>query len=94
MPAEPTPPLSEESLVSTSTAAQAVGALSGLQMAMRDRDGGSGFALGNGGLTLEQMVREELRPILKAWLDQNLPGVVERLVEKEIRRLSRQADQG
>ena len=35
------------------------------------------------------MVREMLRPMLKAWLDENLPGIVERLVQSEIERLAR-----
>ncbi len=37
------------------------------------------------------MVRDMLRPMLKAWLDENLPGVVERLVGAEIERLARGA---
>jgi cell pole-organizing protein PopZ len=32
-------------------------------------------------------VREELRPLLKDWLDQHLPGLVERLVRSEIERV-------
>jgi len=32
-----------------------------------------------------------LRPMLKAWLDENLPGIVERLVRAEIERLARGA---
>jgi uncharacterized protein len=39
--------------------------------------------------TLEDLVREMLRPMLKSWLDDNLPGVVERLVRSEIERVSR-----
>jgi hypothetical protein len=39
--------------------------------------------------TLEDLVREMLRPMLKAWLDDNLPGMVERLVRSEIERVSR-----
>jgi cell pole-organizing protein PopZ len=39
--------------------------------------------------TLEDIVREMLRPMLKAWLDDNLPGLVERLVRAEIERVSR-----
>jgi uncharacterized protein len=37
------------------------------------------------------MVREMLRPILKTWLDENLPAIVERLVRAEIERLARGA---
>jgi cell pole-organizing protein PopZ len=39
--------------------------------------------------TLEDLVREMLRPMLKAWLDDNLPHMVERLVRAEIERVSR-----
>jgi cell pole-organizing protein PopZ len=46
-----------------------------------------GTLLYRGGPTLEDMVREEIRPLLKAWLDENLPPVVERLVRAEIERV-------
>jgi hypothetical protein len=39
--------------------------------------------------TLEDLVREMLRPLLKGWLDDNLPEIVERLVKAEIERVSR-----
>jgi cell pole-organizing protein PopZ len=41
----------------------------------------------SGGPTLEDIVREEIRPMLKAWLDANLPSLVERLVSAEIERV-------
>jgi cell pole-organizing protein PopZ len=46
----------------------------------------------NSGFTIEQYVLEMLRPILREWLDQNLPTMVERLVDREIEKLSRRAD--
>ena len=39
--------------------------------------------------TLEDVVRETLRPMLKSWLDENLPAVVERMVQAEIERVAR-----
>ena len=39
--------------------------------------------------TLEDVVRETLRPMLKSWLDENLPGVVGRMVRAEIERVTR-----
>jgi uncharacterized protein len=39
--------------------------------------------------TLEDLVREMLRPLLKTWLDDNLPAMVERLVRAEIERVAR-----
>jgi hypothetical protein len=41
------------------------------------------------GRTLEEVVSELLRPMLKTWLDENLPEMVERLVRAEIERVSR-----
>ncbi|NGM21983.1 DUF2497 domain-containing protein [Roseomonas stagni] len=40
-----------------------------------------------GGPSIEDVVREELRPLLKEWLDQHLPPLVERLVRAEIERV-------
>jgi uncharacterized protein len=40
-----------------------------------------------GGPTIEDLVRAELRPLLKQWLDTFLPGMVERLVRAEIERV-------
>ncbi|WP_181706954.1 PopZ family protein [Chthonobacter rhizosphaerae] len=45
--------------------------------------------LSNNAKTLDDLVKEMLRPMLKVWLDENLPGIVERLVRAEIERVSR-----
>jgi uncharacterized protein len=39
--------------------------------------------------TVEDLMKEMLRPMLKAWLDDNLPAMFERLVQAEIRRVTR-----
>jgi cell pole-organizing protein PopZ len=52
----------------------------------------SGLNLSNQGMTIENMLADMLRPMLKEWLDENLPSVVERMVEKEISRISRGLD--
>jgi uncharacterized protein len=41
------------------------------------------------GRTLEDVVRELLRPLLKQWLDDNLPGIVQSTVEAEVARIAR-----
>lgn len=41
------------------------------------------------GRTLEDVVRELLRPLLKQWLDENLPTIVETQVKAEVERISR-----
>jgi uncharacterized protein len=45
--------------------------------------------IGQNARTLEDLVREMLRPMLKSWLDDNLPSMVERIVRAEIERVSR-----
>lgn len=44
--------------------------------------------MGQSNRTLEDLTRELLRPMLKAWLDENLPPLVERIVREEIGRLA------
>jgi uncharacterized protein len=45
--------------------------------------------LSNNARTLEDLVKEMLRPLLKTWLDDNLPNLVEKIVRAEIERVSR-----
>ena len=44
-------------------------------------------AVHRGGPTIEDLVRAEIRPLLKDWLDNHLPPLVERLVRAEIERV-------
>jgi len=48
-----------------------------------------GPTVGPNNRTIESMVMEMLRPMLKDWLEKNLPPIVERFVEREIVRLTR-----
>ena len=41
--------------------------------------------------TLEDVTRDLLRPLLQAWLDENLPGIVEEQVRLEVERIARQS---
>ena len=47
------------------------------------------FASLGGERQLQDMAQELLRPMLKQWLDSNLPPLVERLVREEIERVAR-----
>lgn len=47
-----------------------------------------------GSVTLEDIVKELLTPILRQWIDQHVPGLVERLVREELEKLARQAREG
>jgi cell pole-organizing protein PopZ len=41
------------------------------------------------GNALEELVREMLRPLMKAWLDENLPAIVQARVDEEVERIAR-----
>jgi cell pole-organizing protein PopZ len=90
-PAEPpsaAPAPAEGGLVAPAVAAAAAAALGTLaRSAAPER----ATRLAAGGPTLEEMVREELRPLLKEWLDANLPALVERVVRSEIERVVNRA---
>ena len=70
---------------SAAAAASSVGAL--LRTISQER----GSQVYRGGPTIEDLVREEIRPLLKVWLDQHLPPMVERLVRQEIERVTGRA---
>jgi cell pole-organizing protein PopZ len=78
-------------IASAATAGAAAAAFAELAAASRERHREGELPLGGGDRTLEAIVREALRPMLQAWLDENLPGVVERLVREEIARAAREA---
>jgi cell pole-organizing protein PopZ len=92
--AAPLPPASE-SLVSAPTASSAASALSSLantvEIERLSSAPNTATFIGNGSRTLEDMVVELMRPLLKDWLDKNLPAVVERLVQKEIEHIARRS---
>ena len=50
------------------------------------------IAIGSRDMTLEGLIREILRPLLKEWLDENLPYLIERLVKKEIDHMVNRAE--
>lgn len=81
-------------LVSGQAAENAVSALTRLNRAVQEavpapRAEDPGPAVGGGSKTLEDLVKEALRPMLQEWVDRNLPQIVERHVEREIVRLTR-----
>jgi uncharacterized protein len=75
-------------IVSSPTAVAATAAFGRLAEAENQSRRAGEVSLGGGGRTLEDIVRDMMRPLLQAWLDQHLPGLVERLVREEIARLS------
>ena len=75
----PPPPLPEEPIISSATAAAVDSAFNALAHTV----------LVQNAKTLEDLVKEMLRPMLQHWLDNNLPTLVERLVRQEIERVAR-----
>jgi cell pole-organizing protein PopZ len=92
----PAPTPDYDALVGESAAASAASAFAGLHASFKkpeaeaapSRSMDLNFASGS---TVEAMVAEMLRPMLKDWLDANLPGIVEAQVRKEVERIARSA---
>ena len=80
---------SDESLLSATTTEAVVHTIHKLDEALEPalpQISSPVFASGN---TVETMVMDMLRPMMKSWLDANLPVIVERIVEREVRKLIR-----
>ncbi len=77
------------SLVSDNAAASAASAFAGLASTLRKSDPME--ATTGSGQTLDELARSLLRPMLKEWLDANLPAIVEAEVRKEVERIARTA---
>ena len=76
----PRAPEPEDALISSHAAGAAASAFSSLSAAI---------AMPKDGRSLEDVTRELLRPLLKAWLDENLPRIVSAKVEEEVARIAR-----
>lgn len=88
-PVAPAAPVVEESLLSETTLAAAAAALHALDDANKPAVVPLPHYVGfRSGTTVEDLMMESLKPLIKDWLDTNLPSIVERLVEKEIRKLA------
>jgi uncharacterized protein len=74
-------------IVSTATSGAAAAAFAQLGALPRESRRPGELPLGGAERTLEELVREMLRPMLQTWLDENLPAIVERLVREEIARV-------
>ena len=84
-PARPAAPAASGNLLDPGSAAAAKSAMGSL---LRTLSSERTAQVNRGGVTIEDLVREEVRPLLKSWLDQHLPPLVERMVRQEIERLT------
>jgi hypothetical protein len=84
---EPTLELRRERILSSATSGAAAAAFAQLGALPRERRREGELPLGGVDRTLEDIVRDMLRPLLQTWLDENLREIVERLVREEIARV-------
>ncbi|MFZ2030312.1 MAG: DUF2497 domain-containing protein [Vitreimonas sp.] len=82
-PAAEAPVAPEPTILAPPTTHAAAGSLAKLAGSLRIAD--------TNGQTVEGVVRELLKPMLKEWLDKNLPAIVESRVEAELERIARLA---
>ncbi len=82
--AQPAPWPAPQSLVAPETAAASAASVDTL---MRHLANERNLTITRNGPSLEDVIRDEMRPLLKHWLDTNLPALVERLVRAEIARV-------
>jgi cell pole-organizing protein PopZ len=81
-PAPLPPPAATAALIAPETEAAVASSVGGLLRML-----GEHMPVHRGGPTIEEIVREEMRPLLKQWLDTNLQALVERQVRVEIERI-------
>lgn len=89
--AAPEPEVSLGDLVSSTARSSSAAAFARLAQAVNEKETSMAPTpepVSISGKSLDSMVAEMLRPMLKEWLDQNLPAIVERMVQKEIKRLT------
>ncbi len=82
-PAKPAPAFAEEPLVGSYAAEASAGHFGALARTI---------SMPKEGRTLEDLVREMLKPMLRDWLDQNLSSIVEARVQAEVERISRRQE--
>lgn len=85
---EPQPAPRAESILSQTTAQATRGPLEALSRLVEKPEAAPAPAIPVGETSLEGMVREMIRPMLRDWLDANLPRMVEEMVQREISRIA------
>lgn len=88
----PEPMTDNESLLAEATRAAALSSLGAIPRAGAEVRAQRTLSIGDG-RTVEDVVREVLKPELKAWLDQHLGGIVERIVREEVKKLVRRVEE-
>jgi cell pole-organizing protein PopZ len=82
----PRAPVAGTDLVSAAAAAATTASFAALARAVDSSNASDQVSVG--GRTLEDIVKEIMRPMIREWLDANLPALTERLVRREIERIA------
>lgn len=80
----------QDGLISAGAASASTSALTRLTRAAAVPEERPGSPLA--AVTVEKLLVDMMTPMLKEWLDQNLPAIVERIVEQEVKKLARRAE--
>jgi cell pole-organizing protein PopZ len=93
VPATPVPAIEAEpedsGAIDRKIAETAAAAFKELSLVVQNTQASPSIAISAGGPTLEEITRDLLRPMLKAWLDENLPAIVRARVDEEVERIAR-----
>jgi uncharacterized protein len=79
----------EDSLVSSQTISASASSLSRLAQASKTAPKRSTSFADQRNITLDQLVQDLIRPMIKQWIDTHLPSLVEEMVAKEIKRITK-----
>ena len=82
-------PSGETAVVTHETAAVVAASFERLAFVVENTPPPPPFAVSSSGATLEDITREILAPVIKAWLDENLPAIVQARVDEEVERITR-----
>jgi hypothetical protein len=82
-------PSAETAVVAHQTAAVVAASFERLAFVVENTPPPPPFAVSARGATLEDITREILTPVIKAWLDENLPAIVQARVDEEVERITR-----
>ncbi len=83
--------LNSSEIVASNVRAASRAAINQFRQAVRDKamngSGASAVNMGRGHVTIEEVVRESVRPYLKTWVDHNLESIVKEVMRRELARL-------
>lgn len=80
--------ISKEELISQETQSQVRQSFSKLTETLQKKQPEPKMDATSGKITIDDMFRQLAIPMIKSWIDQNMPTMVEKLIEKEIKKIT------